>query len=133
MRVSEIGLRARLYSGTGVRVPCADGRHNATPRFFSTPKNELVRHHTFQSREEAPVAIFDYIEIFYSRPLLHQALGYLAPAECERRRCLLIHCPPKPGYLTKPPEPALAPKRLHARRKYLPAVLKQSCCHGQYQ
>lgn len=58
--------------------------------FFSTLKNELVHHHTFQSREEARTAIFEYIEVFYNRQRLHQTLGYLAPAEYERRAGVLI-------------------------------------------
>lgn len=53
--------------------------------FFSTLKNELVHHATFQTRDEARTAIFEYIEIFYNRQRLHQTLGYLAPAEYERR------------------------------------------------
>ena len=57
--------------------------------FFSTLKNELVHHQTFQSREEARTAIFDYIEVFYNRQRLHQTLGYLAPAEYERRATVL--------------------------------------------
>jgi transposase InsO family protein len=53
--------------------------------FFSTLKNELVHHTTFHTREEARTAIFDYIEIFYNRQRLHQTLGYITPAELERR------------------------------------------------
>jgi len=53
--------------------------------FFSTLKNELVHHATFHTREEARTAIFEYIEVFYNRQRLHQTLGYLAPAEYERR------------------------------------------------
>ena len=53
--------------------------------FFSTLKNELVHHVTFHTREEARTAIFEYIEVFYNRQRLHQTLGYLTPAEYERR------------------------------------------------
>jgi transposase InsO family protein len=53
--------------------------------FFSTLKNELVHHATFHTREEARTAIFEYIEVFYNRQRLHQTLGYLTPAEYERR------------------------------------------------
>ena len=53
--------------------------------FFSTLKNELVHHATFHTRDEARTAIFEYIEVFYNRQRLHQTLGYLAPAEFERR------------------------------------------------
>jgi len=51
----------------------------------SSLKSGLVSYHTFQSLEEARTASFDYIEIFYNRQRLHQTLGYLAPAEYERR------------------------------------------------
>jgi putative transposase len=53
--------------------------------FISTLKNELVHHVQFKSREEAKTAIFEYIEVFYNRQRLHQTLGYLSPAEFERR------------------------------------------------
>lgn len=53
--------------------------------FISTLKNELVHHVQFKTREEARIAIFEYIEVFYNRQRLHQTLGYLSPAEYERR------------------------------------------------
>jgi hypothetical protein len=65
--------------------------------FFSTLKNDLVHHATFQSREEARSAIFDYIEVFYNRQRLHQTLGYVAPVEFERRPASPLNLPTKPG------------------------------------
>lgn len=56
--------------------------------FISTLKNELVHHVQFKTREEARIAIFEYIEVFYNRQRLHQTLGYLSPAEYERRACV---------------------------------------------
>lgn len=53
--------------------------------FFSTLKNELVRHRQFQDRTEAKQAIFEYIEGFYNRQRLHQALGYRSPEEFEQQ------------------------------------------------
>lgn len=53
--------------------------------FFSNLKNEWVHHHDFKSREEAGLAIFDYIECFYNTQRMHQSLGYLTPAEMEKR------------------------------------------------
>ncbi len=53
--------------------------------FISTLKNELVHHLQFHTRDEAQTAIFEYIEVFYNRQRLHQTLGYLSPAEFERR------------------------------------------------
>jgi len=53
--------------------------------FFSSLKNELVRHRQFQTQAEAQVAIEDYIARFYNRQRLHQALGYRSPEEFERQ------------------------------------------------
>lgn len=53
--------------------------------FFSSLKNELTWHHTFEGREEARRAIFDYIELFYNRSRLHQTLDYVAPVAYEER------------------------------------------------
>ena len=53
--------------------------------FFSSLKNELVRHRQFQNQAEAQVAIVDYIDRFYNQQRLHQALGYRSPEEFERQ------------------------------------------------
>lgn len=53
--------------------------------FFSNLKNEWVHHHDFKTREEAQLAIFDYIECFYNTQRMHQSLGYLTPVEMESR------------------------------------------------
>lgn len=52
---------------------------------MSTIKCELVNRMSFRSREQARMACFDYIEAFYNPRRRHSALGYLAPAEFERR------------------------------------------------
>jgi putative transposase len=53
--------------------------------FFSTLKNELVHHCAFETREAAHRAISGYIELFYNRRRLHQALGYVSPVDFEAR------------------------------------------------
>jgi transposase InsO family protein len=53
--------------------------------FFSALKNELVHHRQFQNQAEAQTAIVDYIERFYNRQRLHQALGYRSPEEFEQQ------------------------------------------------
>ena len=50
-------------------------------RFFSSLKNELAWHRQFANQAEARYAIAEYIECFYNRPRLHQALGYRSPEE----------------------------------------------------
>ena len=52
--------------------------------FFSTLKNELVRHRQFQHQAEARYALAEYIERFYNCQRLHQALGYRSPEEFEK-------------------------------------------------
>lgn len=62
-------------------------RDNAVAEsFFSTLKNELVHHCTFVTRDSATKALTDYIELFYNRRRLHQALGYVSPVDFEARR-----------------------------------------------
>jgi transposase InsO family protein len=51
--------------------------------FFSTLKRELVFHNSYQSRSQARLSIFDYIERFYNRRRIHGSLGYLTPSEYE--------------------------------------------------
>lgn len=53
--------------------------------FFSNLKNEWGHHHDFKTREEASLAIFDYIECFYNTQRMHQSLGYLTPVQFENR------------------------------------------------
>ena len=46
---------------------------------------ECVHARTFESREQAALEIFEYIECFYNRVRTHSALGYLSPEEFEAR------------------------------------------------
>src|SRR5437879_5490300 len=54
--------------------------------FFATLECELLDRRSLQNRSQARLALFDYIEGFYNRSRRHSALGYLSPAEYERRR-----------------------------------------------
>lgn len=51
--------------------------------FFKTIKSELIYWHSFQTRQEAELRIFEYIEIFYNRNRLHSANNYLSPNDFE--------------------------------------------------
>jgi len=77
-----------MLEQAGIR-PSMNGRKTAydnavAESFFSNLKNEWVHHHDFMTREEAKLAIFDYIECFYNRNRIHQSLGYRTPDEVER-------------------------------------------------
>ena len=84
---------ARLYrealAAHGVRISMsakgAPHDNAVAESFFSTLKNELVHHCTFATREGASRALSDYIELFYNRRRLHQALGYVSPVDFETR------------------------------------------------
>lgn len=52
--------------------------------FFKTIKSELVYWYNFQSRKEAELRIFEYIEIFYNRYRLHSTLNYMSPNDFEK-------------------------------------------------
>jgi putative transposase len=56
--------------------------------FFSRLKVELIYTEQFDSIEDAKSGIFEYIEVFYNRLRRHSAIGYVAPAEFERRAAL---------------------------------------------
>jgi len=101
-RRPEAGLvhhtdRGAVYSAPAYREllaqagmkPSMNGRKTAydnavAESFFSNLKNEWVHHHDFNTREDAKLAIFDYIECFYNRNRIHQSLGYRTPDEVER-------------------------------------------------
>jgi len=51
--------------------------------FFHTLKTEVIHHQTYQTRDEAKQAVFEYIEVFYNRERLHSANGYLSPIDYE--------------------------------------------------
>ena len=50
-----------------------------TETFFHSLKMELVYFDRYQTRKQARLSVFEYIEIFYNRERRHSALGYLSP------------------------------------------------------
>lgn len=53
--------------------------------FFHTLKEELVTDANFSTRQQARLAIFKYIEMYYNRQRLHSTLGYQAPLHFESK------------------------------------------------
>jgi putative transposase len=53
--------------------------------FFGSLKNEMVAFEKFESRDEAAVKLFEWIEAFYNRVRRHSTLGYLSPVDYERK------------------------------------------------
>lgn len=52
--------------------------------FFHTLKAEWIYHFDFTTREQARLAIFDYVEGFYNPRRMHSTLGYRSPNEYEK-------------------------------------------------
>ena len=72
-RAAEAKIR-RSMSGAG---NCYDNA--AAESFFATVKLEAIPEGIFPSRQEARMALFDYIEVFYNRQRLHSGIGYARP------------------------------------------------------
>jgi len=82
----EFGRRCReagIVQSMGSAGDCFDNA--ACESFFATLECELIDRSVFRTQDEARVALFDFIEGFYNRIRRHSALGYLSPAEFERR------------------------------------------------
>jgi putative transposase len=53
--------------------------------FFHTLKVELIQGKTYNARQEAKTAIFEYIEGFYNRQRRHSYLVYLSPENFKKK------------------------------------------------
>ena len=70
--------RHGVMQSTSWRGNCLDSAPMES--FFASLKKEHVHQACFRTREEAKVAVFDYVEIFYNRQRLHSGVGYRTPA-----------------------------------------------------
>ena len=53
--------------------------------FFSSLKTERIGKKTYRTRDAARADVFDYIERFYNTVRRHSTIGYLSPAEFEKK------------------------------------------------
>jgi len=51
--------------------------------FFKTLKVELVYRNRFETRAEAEIAVFEYIETWYNTQRRHSTIGYMSPVNYE--------------------------------------------------
>ena len=70
------------YSLTSTRSWAAN---NWNARINGILKSERVHDRAYQTRDEARLDVFYYIEGFYNRNRLHSSLGYLGPEAYELR------------------------------------------------
>lgn len=52
--------------------------------FFKTLKTELVYRNQYQTRKQAALSIFEYIEVWFNRKRIHSTIGYKCPEELEK-------------------------------------------------
>ena len=66
----------RLSPSMSRRGNCCDNA--VAESFFSNLKSEKIKNRIYQTRAEAKSDIFDYIEVFYNRVLLHKHFDQLS-------------------------------------------------------
>jgi transposase InsO family protein len=80
-RVQQQLTAHRAIASTSRPGRCLDNA--VAESFFHTLKTELVYRQRYRTREEARVAIFEYIAAFYNRTRRHSSNGYRSPDEHE--------------------------------------------------
>jgi putative transposase len=77
-RCSQMGVRPSM--GT-----VGDAYDNAMAEsFFASLEAELIERHSFESKAQARMAVFTWIEGWYNPRRRHSGLGYLSPLNFER-------------------------------------------------
>ncbi len=80
------GRRCREAGIAGSMGSVGDAYDNAVAEsFFATLETELIDRHSWRTRADARLAVFDFIEAFYNPHRRHRFIGQLSPAEFERR------------------------------------------------
>jgi putative transposase len=79
------GLLTAHQVRQSVGKPGTCGDNSVAESFFATLKTELIYRHIWPSRRVAKSAIFDFIAGWYNQHRRHSTLGYLSPADVERR------------------------------------------------
>ena len=78
-RCRQAGIAASMGS-------VGDAYDNAVAEsFFATLETELIDRHSWRTRADARLAVFDFIEAWYNPHRRHSFIGQLSPAEYERR------------------------------------------------
>ena len=75
--------RHQAISSMSAKGNCYDNA--AMESFWATLKTDLRISKPFQTKEDARLAIFDYIEVFYNRRRIHSAIGDLSPLDYEQQ------------------------------------------------
>lgn len=91
-RCGEMGVKPSMGS-------VGDAYDNAMAEsFFATLECELIDRRSWQTKTEARMALFTFIEGWYNPRRRHSALGRIAPAEFERRNMAARRQSTSPGH-----------------------------------
>jgi putative transposase len=74
--------KAGIAQSMGSKGDCYDNA--VCESFHATLEKELLRNHSFKTRQDAKTAIFDWIEAWYNPARRHSRLGYRSPDQYER-------------------------------------------------
>lgn len=95
-RCTEMGVRPSMGS-------VGDAYDNAMAEsFFASLECELLDRRSFRSKTEARLALFTWLEGWYNPRRRHSRLGYLSPANFERRHRAATTIANEPGLPTAP-------------------------------
>ena len=73
----------RIVPSMSRRANCYDNA--VVESFFATLEWELIDRCDWRTRDEARLAIFEYIECWYNQKRRHSSLGYLSPVQYEEK------------------------------------------------
>jgi putative transposase len=98
-RCRQMGVRPSM--GT-----VGDAYDNAMAEsFFASLEAELIERHSFESKAQARMAVFTWIEGWYNPRRRHSGLGYLSPLNFERsQQARFNDCKHDPSYADKAPQ-----------------------------
>ena len=101
--------------------------------FFATLECELIDRRSFQTRTQARMAIFEYLESWYNTRRMHSALGYLSPNEFGHREQSNLEPLPigRPGIHNHPP--GRSPTRVSEKDPLPSAIVHRSAGDDSYQ
>jgi transposase InsO family protein len=79
----ELLSRHRIVVSMSRRANCYDNA--VAESFFATLEWELIERSDWRTRDEARLAIFEYMECWYNPKRRHSSLGYLSPVKYEEK------------------------------------------------
>jgi putative transposase len=84
LQYQQMITQYQLIGSMSRKANCWD--NSIAESFFHTLKVELTHNYSYQTREQAKLSVFQYIEGYFNQQRMHSALDYSAPFEFELAR-----------------------------------------------